>query len=161
MSDGGSVYEAWDAARARETIAGLKDLPGACLPVLHAVQAQFGYIHDEAIPLVADALNLSKAEVVGVVEFYADFRRTPPAEHVVKVCLAESCQAVGSAALLERVETILNAELGSKSADGEYEIQPVYCLGNCALSPAMVVDGKLHGRMTPERASALFAEARP
>ncbi len=161
MSSGPKHFEEWSAARATETIADLRDLPGACLPVLHALQGQFGYIHDEAIPLVADALNLSKAEVVGVVEFYTDFRRRPPAEHVVKVCLAESCQAMGSAALLARVESLLGAESGGKSADGRFEIQPVYCLGNCALSPAMVVDEKLHGRLTPERASALFAEARP
>lgn len=154
-------YDDWDADRAGETIAELKDLPGACLPILHALHAEFGYIHDEAIPLVADALALSKAEVVGVVEFYSDFRRTPPAPHQVRVCLAESCQSMGSAALLARVESVLNAELGRKSADGEYEVEPVYCLGNCALSPALVLDGKLHGRMTPERASALFAEARP
>lgn len=154
-------YSDWDADRAGETIAELKDLPGACLPILHALQGEFGYIHDEAIPLVADALALSKAEVVGVIEFYTDFRRTPPAAHVVRVCLAESCQSMGSGALLERVESVLNAELGGKSRDGEYEIEPVYCLGNCALSPALVVDGRLHGRMTPERASALFADARP
>lgn len=154
-------YSDWDADRAGETIAELKDLPGACLPILHALHAEFGYIHDDAIPLVADALALSKAEVVGVVEFYSDFRRTPPAPHQVRVCLAESCQSMGSAALLERVESVLNAELGGKSADGEYEVEPVYCVGNCALSPALVLDGKLHGRMTPERASALFAEARP
>lgn len=157
----GKRYHAWDADRAAEVIAGLKDLPGPCLPVLHALTAEFGYIHDEAIPLVADALALSQAEVVGVVEFYTDFRRTPPAPHQVRVCLAESCQSMGSAALLERVETVLNAEVGGKSADGEYEIEPVYCLGNCALSPALVLDGKLHGRLTPESASALFAEARP
>lgn len=159
MSKANEAAAEWNATRATEVIAGLKALPGACLPVLHALQAEFGYIHDDAIPLVADALNLSKAEVVGVVEFYTDFRRTPPAPHQVRVCLAESCQSMGSAALLDRVETILGAEAGGKSSDGEYEIQPVYCLGNCALSPAMVVDGKLHGRLTPERASALFAEA--
>lgn len=161
MSNPAAPHADWNAARAADIVADLKPLPGACLPVLHALQSEFGYIHDEAIPIVADALNLSKAEVVGVIEFYTDFRRTPPAPHQVRVCLAESCQSMGSAALLERVESVLNTELGGKSTDGEYEIQPVYCLGNCALSPALVLNGKLHGRMTPERASALFAGARP
>ncbi len=160
MSKAAAAPAEWNTERASEIVAGLKSLPGACLPVLHALQAEFGYIHDDAIPMVADALNLSKAEVVGVVEFYSDFRRTPPAPHQVRVCLAESCQAAGGGALRERVERILGAEIGGKSGDGEFELHAVYCLGNCALSPALVVDGRLHGRMTPERASALFAEAR-
>ena len=154
-----SNHRPWDEATAQELVTTLKELPGACLPVLHVLQAEFGYIHDEAILIVANALNLSKAEVVGVVEFYSDFRRTPPAQHMVRICLAESCQAAGGGALRARVEGILGAEVGGRSSDGEYELEPVYCLGNCALSPALLVDGRLYGRVTPERASALFAEA--
>jgi len=148
-------FAAWDLVRAGAIVDGLKDLPGACLPIFHAIQDAFGYIHDEAIPLVAGALNLSRAEVVGVVEFYADFRRTPPAAHQVRVCLSESCQAMGGAAVVEAVSSALGADMGGRSADGSVELTPVYCLGNCALSPALTIDGRLHGRLTPERAQAL------
>jgi formate dehydrogenase subunit gamma len=160
LTDRPKDYPEWSERRAREIAESLRDLPGACLPILHALQGEFGYIHDAAIPVVAEAVNLSKAEVVGVVEFYADFRRMPPAPHQVRVCLAESCQAMGSGALAERVSAILGAEMGGRSGDGEFEVEPVYCLGNCALSPALVLDGRLHGRVTPERASALLAEVR-
>jgi formate dehydrogenase subunit gamma len=148
-------YLAWSAGEGRRIAEELRELPGACIPILHALQETFGYIHDEAIPIVADVLNLSKAEVVGVVEFYSDFRRTPPARHVVKVCLAEACQSMGSGAVVERLGGALGIGMGERTSDGGVELEPVYCLGNCALSPAMVVDGRLVGRVSPERAEAL------
>jgi formate dehydrogenase subunit gamma len=120
---------------------------------LHAIQETFGYVHEEAIPIVADVLNLSKAEVVGVVNFYSDFRQEPPARHIVKVCLAESCQAMGSAEVVESLQTALGVSMGEATLDGSYELEAVYCLGNCALSPALVVDGRLYGRVTPQRAA--------
>lgn len=154
-------FAPWDAAAAATMIAGMKDLPGACLPILHRLQGEFGYIHDEAVPLIAGALALSLAEVVGVIEFYSDFRRTPPAVHQVQVCLAESCQAVGSAALAERLTEVLGTEIGGRSADGRFDLRPVYCLGNCACSPALMIDGLLYGRVTPDRAPQLLAEVWP
>jgi len=133
------------------------EMPGACLPILHGLQAEFGYVHADAIPIVADVLNLSKAEVVGVVNFYSDFRQAPPAEHIVKVCLAEACQSMGSAAVVERLQSALGISMGKATADRRFELEAVYCLGNCALSPALMVDGRLFGRVTPDRAAALVA----
>lgn len=151
-------YADWDEAGAREIAELMKSMPGACLPILHQLQANFGYIHSGAIPIVADVLNLSRAEVVGVVNFYSDFRQEPPAAHIVKVCLAESCQSMGSAAVVERLESTLGVAMGEATADHRFELEPVYCLGNCALSPALMVDGRLVGRLTPDRAAALVAE---
>jgi formate dehydrogenase subunit gamma len=142
----GTDYAPWDEDRARTLADSLKELPGACLPILHALQEEFGYVHADAIPIVALALNLSKAEIVGVVNFYADFRQEPPARHIMKVCLADSCRAMGSQALVARLET-----------DRSVSLEAVYCLGNCALSPAVMLDGRLLGRMYPERAATLVA----
>jgi len=151
------THAPWDEGRAAEIAASLKALPGACLPILHALQHEFGYVHADAIPVVAEALNLSKAEVVGVVNFYSDFREEPPARHIVKVCLAEACQAMGSAAVVAELQARLGIAMGEAASDGSVALEPVYCLGNCALSPAMVVDGALIGRATAERAAAIVA----
>lgn len=161
MTDTTPRYAAWDDAAARELAESMKAMPGACLPILHGLQSAFGYIHPEAIPIAADVLNLSKAEVVGVVNFYSDFRQAPPAEHIVKVCLAEACQSMGSAAVADRLQSVLGASMGNATADHRFELEPVYCLGNCALSPALMVDGRLFGRVTPERAASLVAERQP
>ena len=147
----------WNPLEARRTAEVFQHWPGACVPILHALQHQFGYIHDEAIPIVADVVNISRAEVVGVVEFYTDFRREPPAKHVVKVCLAEACQSMGSAAVVERLTEKLGIGMGERTADANVELEAVYCLGNCALSPAIVVDGRLVGRASPDRAEALVS----
>jgi formate dehydrogenase subunit gamma len=149
-----------DARLAIEKIGELKHLPGALLPVLHALQSEFGYIDDEAVPLVARALNLSEAEVQGVVGFYHDFRRKPPGRHVMRVCRAEACQAMGCEKLIGDVEKGLGVALGETTPDGGFTLEAVYCLGNCALSPALTMDGELHGRVSPETASRLIAEAR-
>jgi formate dehydrogenase subunit gamma len=131
-----------------EAIAEKRDLPGALLPVLHAIHDALGFIPPGAVPRVAHALNLSQAEVHGVITFYHDFRSSPPGRHVLKLCRAEACQAMGSDALAARLTQRLGIDWKQTSADGALTIEPVYCLGNCALSPALLLDGKLRGRIT-------------
>ena len=150
-------FAAWEPGRAETIATALAHLPGACLPILHELQDEFGYIHQDAIPIVAEALNLSRAEVVGVVSFYHDFRQAPPGEHVVRICRGEACQSMGGEALVEHLETGLATKLGDTTSDGAISLSAAYCLGNCALSPAMMVDDRLHGRVTPERATGLLA----
>ena len=134
--------------------------PGALLPILHDVQDALGHIPREAVPQIAEALNLSRAEVHGVVTYYHHFRSEPPGRHVVQVCRAEACQAMGADALLAHAEGALgchtHAGHGATSADGRYTLNPVFCLGLCASSPAVVVDDKLHARMTPARFDRLI-----
>lgn len=137
-----------------------RTLPGATLPILHAIQDTWGYIPDEALPRIATALNLSRAEVQGVVSFYHHFRRTPPGRHVVQVCRAESCLAMGADALEAHVRATLGIDVHQTSADGAVTLEPVYCLGNCACSPSIRVDDDIHGRMSPRRFDALVAELR-
>ena len=148
----------WDTELARERIEALKDLPGATLPILNALQAEFGYIDDAAVPLIAEALNLSRAEVVGVVYFYQDYRHTPPGKHILKVCRAEACQSMGCDALVEHVESSLGASMGETTANGAFTLENVFCLGNCALSPAVMLDGRLYGRVSPARIDAIVAQ---
>jgi formate dehydrogenase subunit gamma len=147
---------AWDAERAQARIKELESLPGALLPILHALQEEFGYIDPAAVPMIAGALNLSRAEVHGVISFYHDFRHEPPGRHVLKMCRAESCQAMGCDRLIEHVEKRLGAKLGETTADGSFTLDPVYCLGNCALSPAVMLDGKPYGRVSAEVADFLI-----
>ncbi len=150
----------WDEApRIRALISAYEGVPGALLPILHAIQDELGYIDRRAIPLVAEGLNISRAEVVGVIGFYTDFREEPPGRHVLKVCRAESCQAMGCEPLAEHLQSRLGVEMGGTTADGEVTLETVYCLGNCALSPAVMLDGQLYGRVTPARAEALLAGA--
>lgn len=131
--------------------------PGPLLLVLHAVQKEFDCIPEEAIPLIADGLNLSRAEVHGVVSFYHYFRRTPSGRHVVQVCRAESCQAMNGERLAAHVQQRLQIGFHETTADGRFTLEPVYCLGNCACSPAIMIDEELHGRMSAERFDALIA----
>ena len=143
------------------------DEPGALLPILHEVQDALGHIPREVVPQIADGLNLSRAEVHGVVTYYHHFRAEAPGQHVIQVCRAEACQAMGSDALMAHAEHTLGCHThgghGSTSTDGRYTLNPVYCLGLCASSPAMVVNDKLHARMTPVKfdkiVSALGADA--
>lgn len=132
-----------------------KDSPGALLPILHAIQAGVGYIPDIAINEIAHALNLSLAEVRGVISFYHDFRTTPPARHTLRLCRAESCQSRGAEALAAQLREQLGLDDHGTSADGALSLRPVYCLGACACSPALELDGQLHARLTPERLRAL------
>jgi formate dehydrogenase subunit gamma len=121
--------------------------PGAMLPVLHAIQEEFGWIPAAAVRLVAEGLNVSRAEVQGVLDFYPDFRRAPPGRHVVQICRAESCQAMGARALEGHARESLAVDFHETTADGAVTLEPVYCLGNCACSPAVRVDDAIHGRM--------------
>src|SRR5262249_14807462 len=141
------VYATWDAATARSIIVEKQTVPGALLPILHALQAEFGYIDREAEPLIADILNLSRAEVHGVVTFYHDFRQQPAGRHVLKLCRAESCQARGSDALASRAEARLGVAFGDTSADGRVTLEPVYCLGLCSVSPSAMLDGRIVARL--------------
>ncbi|HEY0476155.1 MAG TPA: formate dehydrogenase subunit gamma [Kofleriaceae bacterium] len=131
-----------------DAIAANRSLPGALLPVLHAIQDALGFVPPDAVPRIASALNLSQAEVHGVISFYHDFRSAAPGRHVLKLCRAEACQAMGSEALAAHLTRRLGIAWKETSRDGALTIEPVYCLGNCALSPALLIDGKLRGRVT-------------
>lgn len=155
-----SEMQAWDAERARTRIAELERLPGALIPILHALQEEFGYIHPDATPLIASVLNLSRAEVHGVISFYHDFRHSPPGRHVLRICRAESCQAMGCEKLVEQVEKRAGVKLGETTPDGSLTVEQVFCLGNCALSPAVLLDGQPYGRVTPNIADFLVDSSR-
>ena len=148
--------QSWDADRALARIHTLEHLPGALLPILHALQDEFGYIDKAAIVPVAEALNISHAEVHGVISFYHDFRRTPPGRHILRMCRAEACQSMGCEGMIRHVEDRLRVKLGETTEDGSFTIEPVYCLGNCALSPSIMVDEKLYGRVSLEIADMLI-----
>ncbi len=154
-----SVYEPWDAGRGAEIIAEHAHLEGATLVILHALQEAFGYVPEAAIPLVASALNLSRAEVHGVFTFYHDFRKKPAGRHVLKLCRAEACQAAGGDRLAARAEAKLGITLGDTTADERVTLEPIYCLGLCATAPSAMLDGRLVGRLDEARIDALVAEA--
>jgi formate dehydrogenase subunit gamma len=155
-----SEMQAWDADRAQARIRELEHLPGALLPILHALQDEFGYIHPAATQMIAGALNLSHAEVHGVISFYHDFRHAAPGRHVLKICRAESCQSMGCDALIQHIERRLSVKLGETTPDQSLTIQQVFCLGNCALSPAVMLDGEPYGRVSPSVADFLIDNAR-
>jgi formate dehydrogenase subunit gamma len=144
------------ADRADEIATAHLALEGPLLPILHAVQAEFGHIPETAVPRIADRLNVSKAEVHGVVSFYHDFRTEPSGRHVVKLCRAEACQAVGADALVARAETRLGVGMGETTRDGAVTLEPVFCLGLCACGPAALVDRRLFGRLDAARLDALL-----
>jgi formate dehydrogenase subunit gamma len=146
-----------ELARIHELIAAHRDQAGALLPLLHAVQDALGHVPDDAVAPIAQALNLSRAEVHGVITYYHFFRREPVGRQVVQVCRAEACQACGAEGLLSRAEQLLGCERHSTRADGAVTLEPVYCLGLCASSPAIQIGDKLHARMTPEKLDALLA----
>ena len=152
-------YEPWDEARGAEIIAEHAKVEGATLVILHALQEAFGYVPEPAIPMVAAALHLSRAEVYGVFPFYHDFRKEPAGRHVLKLCRAEACQAAGGEALAVRAEKRLGIACGSTTADQRVTLEPVYCLGLCATAPSAVLDGRLVGRLDHARLDALIAEA--
>jgi formate dehydrogenase subunit gamma len=134
------------------------DVPGALLPILHAIQDELGYVPDAAVPIVAGALNLSRAEVHGVLTFYHLFRRTPPGLTTIFVCRAEACQAMGARELEAHVKDRLGIDFHETTADGRYSLEPIYCLGNCACSPAIMIDESVHGRMTAAKLDSLLEE---
>ncbi len=137
-----------------------RTLDGALLPVLHAVQRRLGYIPPDALPAIAHELNLSRAEVHGVLTFYHWFRTTPPGRTVLHLCRAEACQALGATRLEAHARQTLGVDFHGTTPDGSVTLEPVYCLGNCSLGPSLLVGQRLHGRVTPERFDALVAEAR-
>jgi formate dehydrogenase subunit gamma len=149
----------WNKDVALERIRGCLDREGPMLPILHALQEEFGYIDEAAEPLIADALNISRAEVHGVVTFYHDFRREPAGRHVLKLCRAEACQAAGGEALATRAESRLGIAFGSTTADGRVTLEPVYCLGLCSVSPSAMIDGRIVARLDERKLDTLLAEA--
>jgi len=148
-------------AAVRRIVAQHRERPGPLLEVLHAIQATLGYVPEGAVPVVAEELNLSRAEVHGVVTFYHFFRRHRPGAHTVSLCQAESCQAMGAEALAQHARQRLGIDFHQTTADGRFSLEPIYCLGNCACSPAAMIDGQLHGRLTPEAFDALVAQGSP
>ncbi|SCB60359.1 formate dehydrogenase gamma subunit [Rhizobium aethiopicum] len=148
------------AARTRSIVADLRFLEGPLLPILHEVQAEFGYVPQEALPVIAEELNLSRAEVHGVVTFYHDYRDHPAGRHVLKLCRAEACQSMGGDAVAERVKGLLGIDFHQTTLDGSVTLEPVYCLGLCACPPAAMLDGEVHGRVDGQMAAELIAEMR-
>ena len=139
-------------------IASFRDTPGALLPILHAIQDVLGYIPELAVPVIAHQLNSSRAEVHGVLSFYHWFRTKPPGKHVIHLCRAEACQAMGARKLEAHAKRKLGVDFHDTTADGAFTLEPVYCLGNCACSPSLMIDGELHGRVDAERFDALLVE---
>lgn len=131
--------------------------PGALLPILHELQDRLGHVPRDAVPAITRALNLSRAEVHGVVTFYPHFRQTPAGRHVIRICQAEACQAMGARALTAHAQTWLGVAMHATSADGRCTLEPVYCLGNCACAPAIMVGDDLHGRVDAPRFDAIVA----
>ena len=145
-------------ALVQEIIVAHRNMEGAALPILHAVQEALGHVPEAVIPVIAEALNISRAELHGVVTFYHDFGREPAGRHVLKLCRAEACQAAGGHAVEERIRQKLGIGFGETSADGRVTLDAVYCLGLCATAPSAMVDGRLVGRLDPAGADRIVAE---
>lgn len=143
----------------RRIISEVDRAEGPLMPILHGLQAAFGHVPRDALPVVADALNLSRAEVHGVATFYHDFRHEPAGRHILKVCRAEACQSMGGEHLTERLKQRLGIDFGQTSADGAVTLEAVYCLGLCACAPAAMLDGEVHGRIDEDAADALARAA--
>ena len=135
----------------QDIINSLKNKPGALLPILHGIQDALGYVPAACVPAIAKGLNLSRAEVHGVISFYHYFRETPPGKHTIHVCRAESCQAMGGKHLEAHVQATLGIDYHETTADGQFSLEPVYCLGNCACSPAIQIDKDIYGRVSSNR----------
>ncbi len=153
-------YQPWDKVRAAEIIAGAAQQDGATLPILHALQAAFGFIHHDAVPMVASVLNLTRAEVHGIVTFYHDFREAPAGRHVLKLCRAEACQAMGAEGLAKAARDALRIDWHGTTTDGRVTLEPVYCLGLCACAPSAMLDGKVYGGLDRARLGALIERAK-
>lgn len=147
-------------ARAKAVIAEHIEREGPLLPILHGMQEEFGCVPKETLPVIAEALNLSRAEVHGVMTFYHDFREEPAGRHVIKLCRAEACQSVGGDAIAARLQQLLGISFNQTTADGAVTLEPVYCLGFCACAPAALVDGEPVGRLDEDRLAELVAEVR-
>lgn len=141
-------------------VAAKRDMPGALLPILHDIQDSHGFIPDDAVPVIARALNLSRAEVHGVITFYHHFRQQPAGRHVVQVCRAEACQSVGADALAEHACRKLGCDFHETTADGQFTLEPVYCLGQCATGPSIMIGERLHARVDAKRFDKLVDAVR-
>jgi formate dehydrogenase subunit gamma len=153
-------YKPWNRDRAAEIIAGESKREGATLPILHALQAAFGYIHADAVPMIAAAMNLTRAEVHGVVSFYHDFRSAPPGRHVLRLCRAEACQSLGADALAAHVRGKLGVDWHDTTSDGAVTLEPVFCLGLCAIGPSAMLDGAPLGRLDDTRIDSALERTR-
>jgi formate dehydrogenase subunit gamma len=147
-------------ARTAEIINEMRGLEGPLLPILHGIQDEFGYVPQEVLPVIAEALNLSRAEVFGVVTFYHDYRSHPAGRHVLKLCQAEACQSMGSDAVAARVKALLGIDFHETTKDGAVTLEPVYCLGLCACSPSAMLDGEVIGRLDAAKVDEIVAEVR-
>ena len=154
-----AAYPAWDQDSARMIVAGLAHLEGATLPMLHALQDEFGYVDPQAVPLIAEALNLSRAEVHGAISFYHDFKTAPQPARIIKLCRAEACQALGCESVVDELARTHGIAVDDHHA-GDAVVETVYCLGNCALGPSALVDGELIGRVDAARIAGLCQHGR-
>ena len=152
-----SINEAGHQAEAYAIASSMKSMEGALLPILHAIQEKFGFIPSETVRIIADELNLSRAEVHGVISYYHHFRDTAPGKNVIQVCMAESCQSMGAEALASHVEKKVGCGMHQTTSNGQVTLEPVYCLGLCAQSPAIMINEQLHAKMTPQKFDALLA----
>ena len=143
--------------RVLEILDAHREMPGNLLPILHGIQDALGYIPPASVEDIAKALNLSKAEVHGVISFYHYFRDTPPGKHTVRICRAESCQAMNGKSLEDHAKQKLGIDFHETTTNGVFSLEPVYCLGNCACSPSMTIDDEVFGRVTPEKFDRLLA----
>ncbi|WP_343586028.1 formate dehydrogenase subunit gamma [Herbaspirillum sp.] len=150
----------FDAAAVRGIIDERKGMAGAMLPILHGIQEKVGYIPADAVPMIAGELNVSRAEVHGVISFYHFFRQQPPGKHVVQVCRAEACQARGAQALAEHAQNLLGCGFHETSADGQFTLEPVYCLGQCACGPNVMIDDELYARVGADKFQRLVQAKR-
>jgi formate dehydrogenase subunit gamma len=148
------------AYRTAAVIDGLKGLEGPLLPILHGLQEEFGYVPAESLPVIAETLNISRAEVHGVVTFYHDYRNHPAGRHVLKVCRAEACQSMGGDAIAASVQQLLGIGFHETAKDGSVTLEPVYCLGMCACAPAAMLDGEVIGRLDAGKLAEIAAEVR-
>jgi formate dehydrogenase subunit gamma len=155
-----SARNEWNADRARAIIAAHADREGAAMPILHAIQHEFGFIPRDAIPLIAAGLNLTRAEVHGIASFYHEFRHAPPGRHILHLCRAEACQSMGADRLHEAAQRRLGVGWHETTADGAVSLEPVYCLGLCAVAPSGLLDGAPLGRLDPEALDAALEDAR-
>lgn len=148
----------WAPQAIQAEVDALKHKPGALLPILHALQDRIGFIPEAAVPIIADALHQTRAEVHGVISFYHHFRTTPPGRHVVQICRAEACQSVGARQLEAHAKARLGVDYHQTTPDREITLEAVYCLGNCACGPSIRVDDSIHGRVTPDAFDELMDE---
>jgi formate dehydrogenase subunit gamma len=148
------------ASRTVAVVNDLKGLEGPLLPILNGIQDEFGYVPGESLPVIADLLNLSRAEVHGVVTFYHDYRNHPAGRHVLKLCRAEACQSMGGDALAAKLQQLLGIGFHETTQDGTVTLEPVYCLGLCACAPSAMLDGEVIGRLDAEKIEEIAAEVR-